>query len=128
MLRQFARAIFSLGLNFFFCPCNLQRICSYVLMPLAFTMGVEWEDSFVVAELLGVKTFLNEFIAYSELSKYIKNRRQNLGGTTLKVGHLFFPVQYLFTLNCIWNKIFVIFFVVSCEKALEARRTPFTIF
>lgn len=51
-----------------------QLICSYVLRPLAFLMGVAWEDCPVVAELLGIKLFLNEFVAYQELSQY-KQRR-----------------------------------------------------
>lgn len=37
-------------------------------------MGVAWDDCPVVAELLGVKLFLNEFVAYQELSQY-KQRR-----------------------------------------------------
>lgn len=37
-------------------------------------MGVSWEDCPVVAELLGTKLFLNEFVAYEALSQY-KNRR-----------------------------------------------------
>ena len=37
-------------------------------------MGVETEDCRRVAELIGVKTFINEFVAYTELSKYIHNR------------------------------------------------------
>lgn len=43
-------------------------------MPLAYMMGVSWEDSFLVAELLGLKTFLNEFVAYQRLAEYIKRR------------------------------------------------------
>lgn len=54
-------------------PCP-QLICSYVLRPVAFLMGVAWEDCAVVAELLGIKLFLNEFVAYEELSRY-KQRR-----------------------------------------------------
>lgn len=38
-------------------------------------MGVSWEDSFIVAELIGMKTFFNEFVAYQKLSKLIKNRK-----------------------------------------------------
>lgn len=53
---------------------SFQLICSYILRPVAFLMGVAWEDCAVVAELLGVKLFLNEFVAYEELSKY-KQRR-----------------------------------------------------
>ncbi|XP_005357757.1 sodium/nucleoside cotransporter 1 [Microtus ochrogaster] len=53
---------------------SFQLICSYILRPVAFLMGVAWEDCPVVAELLGVKLFLNEFVAYQELSQY-KQRR-----------------------------------------------------
>jgi len=55
-------------------PFYPQLICSYVLRPVAFLMGVAWEDCPVVAELLGIKFFLNEFVAYQELSQY-KQRR-----------------------------------------------------
>lgn len=51
-----------------------QLICSYALRPVAFLMGVAWEDCPVVAELLGTKLFLNEFVAYQELAQY-KQRR-----------------------------------------------------
>lgn len=44
-------------------------------MPLSFMMGVSWEDSFIVAELIGMKTFLNEFLAYQKMSEYIKRRK-----------------------------------------------------
>ncbi|XP_036591608.1 sodium/nucleoside cotransporter 1 [Trichosurus vulpecula] len=53
---------------------SFQLICSYVLRPVAFMLGVAWEDCPIVAEMLGIKLFLNEFVAYQELSKY-KNRR-----------------------------------------------------
>ncbi|XP_012588147.1 PREDICTED: sodium/nucleoside cotransporter 1 [Condylura cristata] len=53
---------------------SFQLLCSYVLRPVAFLMGVAWEDCPVVAELLGIKLFLNEFVAYQELSQY-KQRR-----------------------------------------------------
>ena len=36
-------------------------------------MGVELENCRQVAELIGVKTFLNEFIAYDKLQTLIKN-------------------------------------------------------
>ncbi|XP_074151406.1 sodium/nucleoside cotransporter 1 isoform X1 [Sminthopsis crassicaudata] len=53
---------------------SFQLICSYVLRPVAFMLGVEWADCPMVAEMLGIKLFLNEFVAYQELSKY-KNKR-----------------------------------------------------
>jgi nucleoside permease NupC len=36
-------------------------------------MGVDDGDRLKVGELIGTKTFLNEFYAYTELSIYIKN-------------------------------------------------------
>ena len=44
-------------------------------MPFAFMMGVDWQDSFMVAKLIGYKTFFNEFVAYQQLSKLIHLRQ-----------------------------------------------------
>ncbi|NXQ32686.1 S28A2 protein, partial [Alaudala cheleensis] len=57
---------------------SFQVICSYVLMPVAFLMGADWADSPLVAELLGIKIFLNEFVAYQQLATYKKNRLMGL--------------------------------------------------
>ena len=51
-----------------------QIICSYVLWPLAFLMGVNIPDCRKVAELIGTNTFLTTFIAYRQLSLLIHNR------------------------------------------------------
>ncbi|XP_032153466.1 sodium/nucleoside cotransporter 2 isoform X6 [Sapajus apella] len=51
-----------------------QVICSYILRPMVFMMGVEWTDCPMVAELVGIKFFTNEFVAYQQLSQY-KNKR-----------------------------------------------------
>ena len=53
----------------------LQWLCSYLFMPVALLIGVEWSDCRAVARLLGMKTFLNEFVAYEELSVLINNRK-----------------------------------------------------
>ncbi|XP_031548619.1 solute carrier family 28 member 3-like isoform X1 [Actinia tenebrosa] len=58
---------------------SFEYICSYLLRPVAFLMGVQWKDCDVVAELLGIKTFLNEFVAYIRLSGFITNRRKEIG-------------------------------------------------
>ncbi|XP_068755204.1 solute carrier family 28 member 3-like isoform X1 [Montipora capricornis] len=62
---------------------SFQVICSYVFMPFAFLMGVDWADCQNVGRFLGVKTFLNEFIAYIEMGPYIKNRNEMNGGPTI---------------------------------------------
>ncbi|XP_074091427.1 sodium/nucleoside cotransporter 2-like isoform X2 [Macrotis lagotis] len=53
---------------------SFQVISSYILRPMAFMMGVDWEDCPMVAEMLGMKFFLNEFVAYERLSQYKKKR------------------------------------------------------
>ncbi|OPJ82344.1 solute carrier family 28 member 3 [Patagioenas fasciata monilis] len=55
---------------------NFEKICAYIFVPFSFMMGVDWEDSFIVAGLLGYKTFFNEFVAYERLSKLIHNREK----------------------------------------------------
>ena len=49
-------------------------VCSYVLWPLAVVMGVNVADCRQVAGMIGTKTFLNEFVAYRQLSQLIANR------------------------------------------------------
>ncbi|XP_029135047.2 solute carrier family 28 member 3 [Labrus bergylta] len=54
---------------------SFSLICSYMFMPLSFMLGVSWEDSFIVAELIGLKTFINEFVAFQKLSEFIQRRK-----------------------------------------------------
>ncbi len=51
---------------------SLQRILGVLLAPLAWLMGVPWHDAPAVGSLLGMKTVLNEFIAYGELGAQIR--------------------------------------------------------
>lgn len=62
---------------------SFQVICSYLFMPFAFLMGVDWADCNTVGRFLGIKTFLNEFVAYLEMAPYIKNRNEMNGGPTI---------------------------------------------
>ena len=48
-------------------PLSLQQIFGYAFSPLALAMGVPWDDALQVGRLLGTKTVLNEWLAYSEL-------------------------------------------------------------
>ncbi|KAI4492326.1 hypothetical protein M0802_009836 [Mischocyttarus mexicanus] len=45
---------------------------SKIFMPLSWIMGVPWDDCEKVGYLIGLKTVINEFIAYKELGKYIE--------------------------------------------------------
>jgi CNT family concentrative nucleoside transporter len=48
-------------------PENLQTVLSWVGRPIAWAMGVPWQDSGVIGGLLGTRTVLNEFVAFSQL-------------------------------------------------------------
>ncbi len=50
---------------------NLQVILGWVLAPLAFIMGVPWQDAETVGSLLGIKTVINEFVGYLELNSLL---------------------------------------------------------
>ncbi len=47
---------------------SFERLLGTALAPLAFVLGVPWQDAGTVGEMLGVKTVLNEFIAYQMLA------------------------------------------------------------
>ncbi len=49
-------------------PLTLQRILGWVCAPLAWVMGVPWEEAPTIGSLLGEKTILNEFYAYKDLT------------------------------------------------------------
>jgi CNT family concentrative nucleoside transporter len=51
---------------------TLEAILGWVLAPLAWLMGVPWEDAGAVGSLLGIKTILNEFVAYLQLAGMIQ--------------------------------------------------------
>jgi CNT family concentrative nucleoside transporter len=43
---------------------TLQQLFGYMLSPLAFVLGVPWEDARDIGSLIGQKLVLNEFVAY----------------------------------------------------------------
>ena len=47
---------------------SLESLLGTALAPLAFVLGVPWHDAAKIGELLGVKTVLNEFIAFGMLA------------------------------------------------------------
>jgi concentrative nucleoside transporter, CNT family len=48
---------------------SFEFLLGYLGRPLVWIMGVSWEDSLYVGELLGIKTILNEFVAYPRLGE-----------------------------------------------------------
>ncbi len=51
---------------------SLQKLLGHALAPVAWLLGVPWEDASRVGALLGIKTVLNEFIAYGDLAALIE--------------------------------------------------------
>lgn len=51
---------------------TIERVLGYLLSPVAWAMGVPWKDCFTIGQLMGVKTVLNEFVAYAQLGEILK--------------------------------------------------------
>jgi CNT family concentrative nucleoside transporter len=49
-------------------PVTLQRLLGYVMAPVCWLMGIPWAEALTAGSLMGMKTILNEFIAYLELA------------------------------------------------------------
>lgn len=48
-------------------PVTLQSLFGYVFAPVAYMIGIPWEEAHAGGNILGVKLFLTEFIAYIDL-------------------------------------------------------------
>jgi len=49
-------------------PISLQRLLGYIMAPVCWLIGVPWREATTAGALMGVKTVLNEFIAYVQLA------------------------------------------------------------
>jgi CNT family concentrative nucleoside transporter len=52
---------------------TFQWLLGQAFAPLAWLMGIPWSEAARVGELLGLKTVLNEFIAYGELGEQLRS-------------------------------------------------------
>jgi CNT family concentrative nucleoside transporter len=58
------------GVSFlYWFPSSLQQIFGLVFAPIAWLMGVKWNDCASIGNLLGTRLVLNEFIAFLDLGK-----------------------------------------------------------
>jgi CNT family concentrative nucleoside transporter len=48
---------------------SFQYIVGNALSPIAWLMGVPWQDTLIIGQLLGEKTIINEFVAYPHLGE-----------------------------------------------------------
>ena len=68
-LVHLANAILSLLPDVMGSAVTLQRLLGYVMAPVCWLMGVPWSEAVTAGSLMGIKTVLNELIAYVELAK-----------------------------------------------------------
>ena len=47
---------------------SIEIILGYLFAPIAWLMGIPWDEAIIAGELLGIKTTLNEFVAYPGLA------------------------------------------------------------
>ena len=47
---------------------SIEIILGYIFAPIAWLMGIPWNEAVIAGELLGIKTTLNEFVAYPGLA------------------------------------------------------------
>ncbi len=55
---------------------TLQGLIGTLLAPLAWLIGVPWHDAPLAGNFIGEKLILNEFVAYGDLSPYLKDSVQ----------------------------------------------------
>lgn len=48
---------------------TLQRVLGWVMAPVAWLIGIPWQEAQIAGQLLGVKTVLNELLAYLQLAQ-----------------------------------------------------------
>ncbi len=53
-------------------PGSLQTLFGTLLRPVAWVVGIPWEDASNVGALLGIKLSLNEFVSYTAMAGYMR--------------------------------------------------------
>jgi len=63
-----ANSILSLLPDVFGAPLTLQRALGWIMAPVCWLMGIPWSQAVTAGGLMGIKTVLNEFVAYLQLA------------------------------------------------------------
>ena len=50
-------------------PASLQTVLAWIFAPIAWSLGVAWNDCATIGNLLGTRVVLNEFVAFLDLGK-----------------------------------------------------------
>jgi len=59
--------------NVFGEPITFQRLLGFVMAPVTWLMGIPWSEAKLSGTLMGIKTVLNELLAYEELARLPEN-------------------------------------------------------
>jgi len=54
--------------GYFGLDLSIELLLGYIFAPITWLMGIPWSEAIVAGELLGLKTTLNEFVAYPALA------------------------------------------------------------
>jgi CNT family concentrative nucleoside transporter len=54
-------------------PITIQRLLGYIMAPVTWIMGIPWSEAKITGSLMGIKTILNELIAYQNLASLGEN-------------------------------------------------------
>jgi CNT family concentrative nucleoside transporter len=63
-----ANALLGLLPDLFGAPVTLQRMLGWVMAPVCWLMGIPWAQAVTAGGLMGIKTILNELVAYLQLA------------------------------------------------------------
>jgi CNT family concentrative nucleoside transporter len=63
-----ANAMLGLLPDLFGAPVTLQRMLGWVMAPICWLMGIPWAQAVTAGGLMGIKTILNELVAYLQLA------------------------------------------------------------
>ncbi|QIP57624.1 NupC/NupG family nucleoside CNT transporter [Hafnia alvei] len=64
---------------------SLESLLGYLFSPLAYIMGVSWDNSALAGGLIGQKLAINEFVAYVNFSPYLREAAGALDPKTIAV-------------------------------------------
>ena len=67
-LVQLLNAILGLLPSVWGAELSLERLLGWLFAPVAWSLGVPWSEALAAGSLLGIKTALNEFLAYLALA------------------------------------------------------------
>lgn len=63
-------------------PTSLATLLGYALSPIAWVIGVPWQDATTVGSLIGQKVVINEFVAYMQLANIVNGNVEGISLTT----------------------------------------------